>query len=144
MEFLKRMLGTTPLRSQRQVGERTAQVVERVIFDLGVDNLVQGSFGLDRDCRPHFSSAVIRPARGGIAIALDGLPECAALADAVRGDCDAALLRARTAAVVAGLVREFQARSPAFRALPVAPSAASPVPVSAADGADASAVWSFD
>lgn len=124
MEFLKRLWAAPALHSRRQVAERTAQVVTRVIFDLGVDTMVQGSFGLDRDCRPRFSSAVIEPARGGIALALEGLPECAALAAAVRAGCDAGELRARRAAVIAALLREFHARSPAFRALPLSDASA--------------------
>ena len=141
MGFLTKMWTTRTLRSQRQVGERTARVVERVIFDLGVDNLVQGMIGLDRRCRPRFSSGTIVPGRDGIAVALDRLAECAALSAAVRAGCGAAELQARTAALVAGLLREFHARSAPFRALPAAPAI---VAASAADPAEAPAAWSFE
>jgi hypothetical protein len=101
------------------VGERTAQVIDRVIFDMGVDRLVQGTFQLDRRCRPRFSTAPATPGRGSVAVALAQLAECAALRAAARRESDARVLRAHKAAVVAGLLREFEARSPRFRALPV-------------------------
>lgn len=108
------------MHSRRQVGERTARVVERVIFDMGVDRLAQGTFGLDGRCRPYFSSANADPGRGGVAVPLAQLDECAALQAAARAGADPQDLRAHTAAVVAGLLREFEARSARFRALPAA------------------------
>jgi hypothetical protein len=110
------------MHSQRQVGERTAQVIDRVIFDMGIDRLVQGSFGLDRHCRPHFSTAPLAPRRDGIAVALAQLAECMALSAAARRNPDPAVLHLHKAAVVAGLLREFRARSPRFRALPAVPA----------------------
>jgi hypothetical protein len=117
--MLRRMFAIRTMHSQRQVGERAAQVIDRVIFDMGVDRLVQGSFGLDRHCRPHFSSAPVLPGRAGVAVTLAQLAECAALSAAAKRDADPAVLRMYTAAVVDGLLREFRARSPRFRALPV-------------------------
>jgi hypothetical protein len=114
------MFATRTMLSQRQVGERAAQVIERVIFDMGVDRLVQGSFGLDRHCRPHFSSARVRPGRDGVAVALAQLAECTVLSAVAKRNPDPAVLRLHTAAVVDGLLREFHARCPRFRALPVA------------------------
>lgn len=121
MGMLTRMFAARAMHSQRQVGERAAEVIDRVIFDLGVDRLVQGSFGLDRHCRPRFSSApaeLVDPGRDGVAVALAQLAECAALLAAANRDPDPQALRAHTAAVVDGLLREFQIRSPRFRALP--------------------------
>jgi hypothetical protein len=102
------------------VAERAAQVIERVIFDMGVDRLAQGTFGLDRRCRPYFSSAKAVPGRGGVAVPLAQLDECAALRAAAAADADPQVLRTHKAAVVAGLLREFEARSARFRALPAA------------------------
>ena len=117
--MLRRMFATRTMHSQRQVGERAAQVIDRVIFDMGVERLVQGSFGLDRHCRPHFSSAPVAPGRDGVTVALAQLAECTALSAVAKRDPDPAVLRMYTAAVVDGLLREFRARSPRFRALPV-------------------------
>ena len=116
--MLRRMFATRTMLSQRHVGERAAQVIDRVIFDMGVDRLVQGSFGLDRYCRPHFSSAPVMPGRDGVAVALAQLAECSALSAVAKRDPDPAVLRLHTAAVVDGLLREFHARCPRFRALP--------------------------
>lgn len=118
MGILTRMFAARTMDSRRQVGERAAQVIERVIFDLGVDRLVQGTFGLDRHCCPHFSSVPVAPGRDGVAVALAQLAECAALTAAAGRDPDPLALRTHTDAVVAGLLREFEARSPRFRALP--------------------------
>jgi hypothetical protein len=117
--MLRRVFAIRTMRSQRQVGERAAQVIDRVIFDMGVDRLVQGSFALDRHLRPHFSSAPVMPGRDGVAVALAQLAECAVLSAVAKRNPDPAVLRLHTAAVVDGLLREFRARSPRFRALPV-------------------------
>jgi hypothetical protein len=117
------MLAARTIQSRRQVGERAAQVIDRVIFDIGVDRLVQGTFGLDRHCRPHFSTAHVPPGRDGVAVALAQLAECAALRAAANRDPDPQALRPHTDAVVAGLLREFEARSPRFRALPAVANA---------------------
>jgi hypothetical protein len=123
MRILTRMVAIRRMHSRRQVGERAAQVIDRVIFDMGVDRLVQGTFRLDRHCRPRFSSAPVVPGRDGIAVALAQLTECAALTAAARRDAGPQALRAHTEAVVAGLLREFEARCPRFRALPAVPAA---------------------
>ena len=121
--MLRRMFATRTMHSQRQVGERAAQVIDRVIFDMGVERLVQGSFGLDRHCRPHFSSAPVARGRDVVTVALAQLAECTALSAVAKRDPDPAVLRMYKAAVVDGLLREFQARSPRFRALPVVQAA---------------------
>ena len=120
MGILRHLFATRAMRSRRQVGERAAQVIERVIFDMGVDRLVQGTFALDRRCRPYFSSAQAVRGRDDVVVALAKLDECAALRTAAGADPDPQALRAHTAAVVAGLLREFEARSARFRALPAA------------------------
>lgn len=116
--MLTRIFAARTMHSRRQVGERAAQVIDRVIFDIGVERLVQGTVGLDRHCRPHFSSARAARGRDGVVVVLAQLAECAALTAAASRDPDPQALRAHTAAVVAGLLREFEARSPRFRALP--------------------------
>jgi len=114
-----------------------------VIFDLGVDNLVQGTIGLDRHCRPRFSSGAIVPRRDGIAVALARVPECAALSAAVRAGCGPGELQVCTAALVSGLLREFHARSAPFRALPAA-GAAPAASIHASDAAGPLSAWSFE
>jgi hypothetical protein len=120
MDFMTRMFAARAMHSQRDVRERAAQVIDRVIFDLGVDRFVQGTFRLDRHCRPRFSSAAVDPGRDGVAVALVHLAECVALRAVARCDPDPQVMRLYTAAVVDALLREFRARSARFRALPAA------------------------
>jgi hypothetical protein len=122
MDFMTRMFAVRAMHSQRDVRERAAQVIDRVIFDLGVDRFVQGTFRLDRHCRPRFSSAAADPGRDGVAVVLAGLPECAALRAVAYRDADPQVMRLHTAAVVDALLREFRAGSARFRALPAVPA----------------------
>jgi hypothetical protein len=118
MGFMTDMFAGRAMHSQRDVRERTAQVIDRVIFDLGVDRFVQGTFRLDRHCRPRFSSAAVDPGRDGVAVGLARLAECVALRAVACRDPDPQVLRLYTAAVVDALLREFRAGSARFRALP--------------------------
>lgn len=108
MSFLMRLFAPPALRSQQEVAERVARVIDHVIFDLGVDRLMQGTVGLDARLRPHFFSARPGQTRGLLAcVPLSRLAQSAAV--------DA---RAPVAGLVNGLLREFSAQSPRFRALP--------------------------
>jgi hypothetical protein len=127
MGFMTRMFAERAMHSQRDVRERAMQVIDRVIFDLGVDRFVQGTFRLDRRCRPRFSSTAVDPGRDGVAVALAQLAECVALKAAARSDADAQAMRTCTAAVVDGLLREFSAGSARFRALPDAAPGVEPM-----------------
>lgn len=120
MSFMTRMLAARAMHSQRDVRERAMQVIDRVIFDLGVDRFVQGTFRLDRRCRPRFSSAALDPGRDGVAVDLARLAECVALRAAARADADPQVMWLYKAAVVDSLLREFRAGSARFRALPAA------------------------
>jgi hypothetical protein len=103
------------MRSQQAVAARAAEVIDQVIFDMGVPRLVQGTVRLDPGFRPRFHSSALAPARHALAsVPLAGLPEAAPLR-AFSGD--PAALEPHTAALVAALLREFRAQSPRFRAL---------------------------
>ena len=103
------------MRSQQAVALRAAEVIEQVIFDLGVPRLVQGTVRLDPDLRPRFNSSGLAPRRHALAaVQLARIPEAAPLC---APDADPAALAPHTAALVAALVREFHAQSPRFRAL---------------------------
>ena len=120
MGFMTRMFAGRTMHSQRDVRARVAQVIDRVIFDMGVDRLVQGTIRLDRHCRPRFSSAALDPGRDGVSVTLARLPECVALGAVARADVDPQVMRLYMAAVVDSLLREFRAGSARFRALPAA------------------------
>lgn len=117
MRFLwTRLFRASAMHSQQEVAERAARVIDHVIFDLGVERLVQGTIALDARLRPHFFSAGPRAARDVLAcVPLSRLAEAGAF-DA-RTACAGALADA-VADLVEGLLREFRAQSPRFRALP--------------------------
>jgi len=48
MSFMTRWLAPPAMHSQQEVAERAARVIDHVIFDLGVERLVEG---LLRECR---------------------------------------------------------------------------------------------
>lgn len=117
MAFLMRWIAAPGIRNQRHVAERVEHVIDQVIFDMGAGRLVQGTFQLDRRCRPRFIGSVTHvPERAQASITLARLAESAALAGS---DADAPGLRAHTAALAARLLREFHDQSAHFRALPV-------------------------
>lgn len=113
MRFMTRWFAPSAMHSQQEVAERAARVIDHVIFDLGVDRLVQGTVALDTRLRPHFFSAHPHGTRGVLAcVALARLAESRDLAPEAAG--------VPVAALVEGLLREFRSQSPRFRALPAA------------------------
>jgi hypothetical protein len=116
MGLAVRLFGARGLHSQQAVAERAAQVIHQVIFDLGVDRLVQGTVQLDASLRPHFYGSEPRTGkRAQASVALAGLAEAAVLRDAAGNDVGRA---PHTSALVAALLREFHTQSPRFRSLP--------------------------
>lgn len=115
--MLRRLFRTAAVHSQQEVAERAARVIDHVIFDLGVDRLVQGTVALDARLRPHFFSAAPRAAGDLLAwVPLSRLAEAGAF-DAHTA-CGGGALAEAVTALVEGLLREFRAQSPRFRALP--------------------------
>lgn len=106
----------TVMRSQQAVEKRMTEVIERVIFDIGAERLIEGTVRLEAGFRPRFNSSTYVPARNALALVRVGsLPEAAplqALAD------EPFALKPHTAVLVAALVREFRSQSPRFRSLP--------------------------
>jgi len=103
------------MRSQQAVAARAAEVIERVIFDMGAPRLVQGTVRLDPGFRPCFDSSMPATTRHALAsVQLAALPEAAPLS---RFDDDPAALASHTSTLVAALLREFRSQSPRFRAL---------------------------
>jgi hypothetical protein len=130
MASLKRLLERRRPSNQQQTAGRAAEVIEKVIFDVGVDTLVNGTLLLDRRFQPRFVGLTPVPRKGVIAAVTVGqVPEAALL----RAQVGAALRTSAAPAcihpgrmaltlpvrgLVDGLMREFKAQSPAFRALP--------------------------
>jgi hypothetical protein len=130
MALLKRLLARRRPRNQQQIAGRAAEVIEKVICDVGIDTLVHGTLLLDSQFRPRFVGLMALPRTGVVAsVAVGQVPEVTLF----RAQVGAALrdpaapgphLPARLAlelpvsGLVTGLMREFKAQSPAFRALP--------------------------
>jgi hypothetical protein len=117
MRFMTRLFAPSAMHSQQEVAERAARVIDHVIFDLGVERLVQGTVALDARLRPHFFSAQPREVSAVVAcVPLARLAEFNAFDPRTAAS---GALREPVAALVDGLLREFRAQSPRFRALPV-------------------------
>jgi hypothetical protein len=131
MALLKRLLAPRRPRNQQPMAGRAAQVIEKVICDVGIDTLVHGTLLLDSQFRPRFVGLMALPRTGVVvaSVAVGQVPEVtlfraqvgAALRDRA---APGPLLPARLAlelpvgSLVTGRMREFKAQSPAFRALP--------------------------
>lgn len=102
-----------------QVAERAARVLDKAMFDVGIDNLLNGTVMLDEHFRPRFFSATAERRRPGVAtVVLAHLDEAQALqALACTFDVEARDRKERSAALLNGVIREFQTQSAAFRAL---------------------------
>ena len=102
-----------------QVTRRAARVVDKAMFDIGIDNFLNGTVMLDEHFRPRFFSATALAPRPGVATVvlsqLDEAPALQALACVL--DFDACDRKERSAALLNGVIREFRSQSPAFRAL---------------------------
>lgn len=130
MASLKGLLTRRRRSNQQQTAGRAAEVIEKVIFDVGVDTLINGTLLLDRRFQPRFVGLMPVQRRGVIAaVAVGQVPEAALLrahvGAALRGPAaPPSLMPGRLAlavpvsGLVDGLMREFKAQSPAFRALP--------------------------
>jgi hypothetical protein len=130
MALLKRLLARRRPWNQQQIAGRAAHVIEKVIFDVGVDTLVNGTLLLDSRFRPRFVGLMALPPAGVIAsVAVGQVPEAAlfraqvgaalrAPAAAVSGFPGRVALDLPVSRLVQGLMREFKAQSAAFRALP--------------------------
>lgn len=102
-----------------QVAERAAKVIDRALFDIGIDNLLNGTVMLDEHFRPRFFSSSAGCARAGVAtVILSELDEARGLqALASNFDTETQERKERCAALLSGVIREFHSQSPAFRAL---------------------------
>jgi hypothetical protein len=77
MALLKRLLARRRPRNQQQIAGRAAQVIEKVICDVGIDTLVHGTLLLDSQFRPRFVGLMALPRTGGVvaSVAVGQVPE---------------------------------------------------------------------
>jgi hypothetical protein len=117
-----RLLSGFMLRTRRsgrdQVTRRAARVIDKAMFDVGIDNFVNGTVMLDKHLRPRFFSAAAQRHAGVATVVLAQLDEARALLGlACTFDIEARDRKERSAALLDGVIREFTSQSPAFRAL---------------------------
>ena len=120
MTLLSQLFSRKP-RAQSLVAARAIAVIDKVIFEVGVDALVGGTFVLDKKFRLRFvgGSATVGD-RVHASVRVDEIAE----ADLFRRlgydvPIEATILKSHGAALAHGVVRELGSRSPAFGALPM-------------------------
>lgn len=123
MRLLKRLFARKP-KTQAHVVRRAVEVIDRVIFDVGVHTLVSGTFVLDRRLRLRFIGVPIVRRRGVVAaVQVAHVGESDALRAMSVGVVDTALMKAHCASLAHGVVRELGRQLPALRSLPLAEAA---------------------
>jgi hypothetical protein len=120
MALLAGLFASRRRNNQHQIAYRAARVIDRVIFDVGVDRFVNGTLLLDKDFRLRFFGARPRFVPGVIAsVAVAHLAEARVLRQLVDDVVlDSTMLDLHTGCLVRGLMRELNAQSAALRALP--------------------------
>ena len=120
MRLLKRLFGVRRKISHADVLRRAAEVIDTVVFDMGVDTLVAGTFVLDKSFRLLFSGVPIVRRRGIIAsIQVCTIAEAELFLEfAQDAEPQSAIMKANGACLAHAIVRELGSQSAAFRALP--------------------------
>jgi hypothetical protein len=120
MALLTRLFAPRRRKNQQEIAGRAAEVIDHVIFDVGVDRFVNGTLLLDKEFRLRFYGVAPASDRDVLAsIAVRELEEARAFRALVNeATVDTATLNLHTDRLVLGLMRELRARSPALRALP--------------------------
>lgn len=120
MELLSRLFAPRRRRNQQEIAGRAAEVVEHVLYDIGIDRFLNGSMMLDARLRLRFFAVTAPTGTPPFAIVpLRELPEALVLRAYVADvGLDATAVSRFVPLLVEGLMRELLERSPALRALP--------------------------
>lgn len=120
MRLLKRLFAPKP-KSQAHVVKRARQVIDRVIFDVGIETLVCGTFVLDKRLRLQFIGVPLARRRGMVAaVQVSDVAESRPLRALVHEVPDMAVVKGHCASLAQAVVRELGHQLPALRALPLA------------------------
>ncbi len=120
MVSISRLLALRRRKNQEEVAGRAFEVIEHVLFDVGIDRFLNGSMLLDRQFRLRFY-AVVPSASDELfaAIAMCDLPEAQVLRTRMVGVAfDADVVAHHLQGLADGLMRELLASSSELRALP--------------------------
>ena len=124
MLLLKRLFAPKP-KTQAHVVKRAVQVIDRVIFDVGVHTLVSGTFVLDKRMRLRFIGVPVVRRRGVVAaVQVAHIEESDALRAMSVGAVDPVLFKGHCACLAHAVVRELGHQLPALRSLPTAEAGA--------------------
>jgi len=119
MPLLARLFAPRHRKNHEDVAGRAAEVIGKVLRDIGIDRFLNGSLLLDRQFRVRFVSTAPLAPHGLLAlVAVRELPEALILRAYVHDAAlDAVELARHTGFLSDGLIRELRARSPEFDAL---------------------------
>lgn len=120
MHVLARWFGSRRRKTREDIANRVAEVMAQVLFDIGIDRLLNGSMLLDRQFKPRFFAVLPAATRDDLAVvALRDLEEAHVLRAYVQDAALDAATVARYARLMSeGMMRRMLAASPALRALP--------------------------
>ena len=120
MGLLKSFFARWGKINQAQVIRRAATVIDRVIWDVGINTLMAGTFVLDKSHRLRFCGVSIEHWPDVIAsVSVSDIAEADLLRAVVaKTPHDLTTLKAHSARLAHAVVRELTSRSPALRALP--------------------------
>lgn len=118
--LLQRLFAPKP-KSQAHVVERANAVIDHVIFDVGIDTLVGGTFVLDKRFRLRFTSVPQALPRNIVAVVNVSQVEESGLFRGLGTDLplDMNVVREHSACLARAVVRELGSQSAALRALPL-------------------------
>jgi hypothetical protein len=122
MRLFTSLFSRQPRKNQGQIAGRAAAVIDHVIYDVGIDALINGTFVLDKSFRLRFIGG--RTVRGDdiLATVLIGQLQEADIFRALGNSVaiDVTTLKTHIDCLVFGVMRELRVQSAALRALPEA------------------------
>ncbi len=121
MALLSQLFSRKP-KYQSLVAQRAVAVIDKVIYDVGVDALVSGTFILDKKFRLRFVGApMLVGSNVHAAVRVSEIAEAELFRRlGYEEPIETSILKEHGATLAQALMRELGTRSPAFKALPVA------------------------
>jgi hypothetical protein len=118
MHMLFRLFGPRRRKNQEEIASRAAEVIVKVLFDVGLDRFLAGTVLLDHEFRLRFHSAPPSPCSALASVVVHELDEARAFTVQVRqSGIDAPTLAHHATVMADAIMRELRARSPALCAL---------------------------
>ncbi len=120
MGFLTSLFARKRQRNQTFIAGRAAEVIDHVIYDVGIDTLVNGTLLLDARYRLRFVGGKPPGGKGILAaVTVSDLAEAEVFRTLGHSVAlDASTLNVHTGCLVYAVMREFKAQSLAVRSLP--------------------------